>query len=368
LEATDTGNSFGYMLMKTGIGTLGLSFSPTMGPRSGVSCAIPNNMLGLQWANKGVGLGLLFGTNVSGFNYNDPLTALTNPDKSSTDRMFIGLQGGASLNVGMPLDLGLNLNLCSQNDESTDMSNTVANQKAAYDKTSASEVGVNIVARAEASDMLWVAGGTLAIGGREVTHQVDNNNNGVFTNPGDTNTLNKYSDNLFEAGVLAGKIIKATDSLKITLSTGLGIRFTGDEMTSTEDLVANTKTYGPFPGVNSYINGGIPVNIAVEGKLNDTWRILAGISTMALDLNNTNQKNRALITDQNPATSSYYTTGGINLNPGLNYDLGLTGVIGDLQIDFHVNPNVLIFGPNLLTGNTPYNMFAFQMAVAYSWK
>ena len=89
---------------------------------------------------------------------------------------------------------------------------------------------------------------------------------------------------------------------------------------------------------------------------------------MALSLRSQGDKARVLNTDKDPASSNYYTTGWLNLDPNINYNIGVTGVIGDLQIDFNMNPYILIFGPNFITGNTAYDQLAMQVAVAYSWK
>ncbi len=357
LEADDGGNAFGYMLLKSDFGTLGLSLSPSLGTVSGVSCTLPGNMLGLQWANGGIGAGLLLGLSNSGFEYADPTNIGGTPDKRARSRMLIGLQGGITLDVGMPLDLGLNVTIANQADEDTNMDAAIAGQKDSIAKTNANELGFTLLARTELSGLLVVVGGTYAMGNREVVSQIDNvGNNGTFMDAGDTNTLNKYTDSLIEAGALVGKIIKATETLKVTIATGLGFRMDGSQLTITENKVASTKTYGPM-NVNSYVNAGVPLNVAVEGKLNETWRILGGIESMVITIASSGNKERLLNTDEKTETKDYYTSGSLSLDPGFSYDLGVSGTIGDLQLDLHLDPAILIYGPEFISGNNGNNSF-----------
>ncbi|HPN65313.1 MAG TPA: hypothetical protein PK247_08910, partial [Candidatus Goldiibacteriota bacterium] len=109
----------------------------------------------------------------------------------------------------------------------------------------------------------------------------------------------------------------------------------------------------------------IPLNFAVEGKLNETWTVNSGVSAEIATARASSVK--FLEAADSKSVTEYSTDGYFDIDPNVGYAIGVTGKIGDLQLDLNVNPNFLITGPNFISGVTGMNLNT-DIAVVYSWK
>lgn len=115
----------------------------------------------------------------------------------------------------------------------------------------------------------------------------------------------------------------------------------------------------------SEVDVTVPLNVAAEGKLNDTWSINAGVSSVILNSNNDTMKYNTDNDAYDPQPR--FTQGWLGVNPSLDYAIGVTGKIGDLTLDLYMNPMILMNGPYLISGQPTGNL-DMNFAVGYNWK
>jgi hypothetical protein len=128
--------------------------------------------------------------------------------------------------------------------------------------------------------------------------------------------------------------------------------------------ITSTTTYqtGDF---NTQIDLDIPLNVAIEGKLNDTWSINAGVNATLVETDLDGIKNNPVNTADSP-TDRYNQTW-LDINPYLDYAIGVTGKIGDLTIDLNIDPNIILNGPYLISGESTSSM-VMDLCFKYAWK
>jgi len=381
---------FAYTSLKTGIGTIlisaSLATSPVTDPqdlRTLASVVLPANQLVLGWASGNLGIGLTIGVEnpaASNYSWNTSNAGYGHaPDSSSEGRLLIGLQGGLTVDIGSSLDLGLGLSMANQGYETKNHFAGAPNNLASDVKFSGGEFDINAAGRTTMSDMLWVLGIQVALGSTEYGNQVSLANDGNFSTAGDTDTKDDWSSTDIMVGLLTGKTIKATESLKVIVASGLGLHMNGTAQIKHVDnnnSANNTYTTADINILNTISNTdiSIPLWVVAEGKLNETWKINAGVETnpLSLQLAGTNTK-----ADNHDKTSgkSTYSAGTFTIASALLYALGVTGKIGDLQLDLAINPAILLSGPYLISGRavtnpTPEygNNLAGQIALLYAWK
>jgi hypothetical protein len=186
-------------------------------------------------------------------------------------------------------------------------------------------------------------------------------NAGVKLTDGTSTVSNVYA----QVNALIGKDIKATDSLTVKIASGASFYMDQSPKTVTKNnMPAGTTAYDV--GTKwSELQVNIPLNVAVEGKLNDTWGVNAGVSATLVTLRGRNTKNNAVAATED--WKDYFSQGWVSLNPALSYQIGVTGKIGDLTLDCWINPAILLNGPNFISGVNSGNLNT-GVALGYNWK
>lgn len=360
------GDPVGVIALKTDMGVIGVSVSPIQSFNLGGIDPIwaIDNMLGLQYVmgldGMTLGLGINYGVDSDSWENKEITTNAQNPDKTSDFEQVLGLKVGAALKGDLGLDVGLSINLLNEYEVQTDFDNASEAQEW-KDIEDNSLININLAARmALGKDMKAVVSADFTTGQEKYTYVSDTDNNGTNENDYD----NIYTNSAIAVSALVGKDIKASETLKIKLAAGLGMNTSSNTLYKVVDRVADTTTY---PTNTSYgeVSYNVPFNVAVEGKLNDTWSVNAGVGTALVYGYNYGNK------DKTDATSDKYEDyevgGSIGVNPDLDFAIGLTGKIGDLTLDLHLNPYILIAGPYFITGTNSGNLNA-SIALSYNWK
>jgi len=107
------------------------------------------------------------------------------------------------------------------------------------------------------------------------------------------------------------------------------------------DSDADRSTYGYF---------SIPLNVAMQVKLNETWALNAGASADIVAFNNYAEKYNMAETGPEKIVDIYESSE-FYLEPGMEYSLGFTGKIGDLTLDTYLNTDILTDGPYFISGS-----------------
>jgi opacity protein-like surface antigen len=368
IEVNSSGLAFGYMAFDIGSGILGITVNPNPDYLSLASANVtkPDNVLGAIY-----GLDLGGGTNLGlGINFgwdsdtrlatDDETTPSFGDDDIKNSEMLIGILAGATMDLtSLMLDLGLNVRIAMDSDVYIDKDNADQSVTEDHDTDDGMGLGIGVAARAVIDSWLVALGVQYDSANSKNTDKNDSDNDGTW----DSDMEYEWTDSGMAVALQAGHILKASESLKITIATALNFTSSKTTMSKTVNNITSTTTYGPTD-VYSNSNISIPVWIAVEGTLNKTWQIFGGAGYTVLNLaSQTYEYNE----DTSAETLTKYTDqSDLNVEPSLSYALGVRGVIGDLTIDFMLDPSVLILGPYLLTGNgTASGNMAAQIALNY---
>jgi len=357
------GGVYALVALNTDIGTIAVSASPDPSiSLSGIGVTTPSNVLGLSWATKGdmkIGASLLYGLNSQGWENKEPVTNAQNPDKTSSYNQYIGLKGGIGMKNG--LDLALGLALANNGSFSKDLDNvTKANE--GETEVSNMKFGVDASGRLDLGNGLRTVASAEFVMGSEVTKSwTDPGNDGTK----DTNSVVTETNSRYGVSALIGKDIKANESLTVKIASGVSFDGTIDSVTLTENKVANTKAYTPNV-INSDVDVSIPFNVAIEGKLNETWGINFGTSMTILSTNMGAEKSKTDVTSN--SYKDRETDGSLSIDPGINFAIGTTGKIGDLTLDLYLNSDILANGPYFISGLTTGPVINYGVAICYNWK
>lgn len=371
---------FGLVSLSTEYGQIGLSISPA--PYSSLWAVNPiigydpithdpitldpimldpimlDNVVGIQYGNKisgmPVGVSLLYGNNRS----DDQIVSVGNNnwwewDVTSSFVQYLSLRGGINIS-SMDLSLGAAFVNSSSEYDSWDDSDTWArweqydDSKLKADAALRMDLGDNFTGYAA---LAWTTG-----------------TENYRYKSGDFLGVEDYLDEIYNSKLsfeaLVGKDIKAGESLIIRIATGVtadGDTSAKERHTDYRDPTENDVGY--FSQYNESVFE-IPLNVAVEGKLNDTWSFNTGVHAVLLSLRG---KKDATNTDQylekiRESEKWNYA----EVQPSLDYEIGLTGVIGDLKLDMFLNPGIFITGPYFL-GGTGAGTLNAGIAFSYLW-
>ncbi len=366
IEDLGGGDFLGLVSLKTDMGTFAVSASHTEYIYlDGIDPDYPSMVLGLAWAgdmNFGkLGVAVLYGVNsLYDENKNPALYASNSSDKYSKFYQYLGLKGTVGLTG---LDLALNFGTINSGDatKNKNASGTIVGDSS----TSYGNMRIGADARlALTKDLLVSAGLGFKNGGVNNITKTDANNDGDFTDAGDTNSVFTNSNNALDFSALIGKTIKATDTLSVLLSAGLLGNVTASDDKVTENKNTGVKTYETTTWNEFYCY--VPVNIAIKGKLNETWTFSAGASFYAINFNNYVTKYSENPNTQKPSYKDNNIHTDINISPYLGYSIGLTGKIGDFRIDMYIDPEILMAGPNFISNYS--DDLNNSIALVYEWK
>jgi hypothetical protein len=338
------GGLYGLTVLKTDLGTFGLNVNS-------------GNTVALGWATA------LEGMNVAAMvNY-----AVTNHGVEDVDESVmggvndfvsevgqtIGLTLGAALQGDMPLELSLNFAIggYENNYKNLDTDKSVIST----DKNNQSNIDLGVAGRMGLGDgLLAVLDVNFGMNNTSTLNKVDATNV-------ETSVVSEYSE--LDVNALIGKEIKASESMTIKMATGVKVGTESDSITTTK--VTGFDTTYALTDAAFDLELSIPLNFAVSAKLNETWSINSGVIADIVVANS--QDNGFLDDNESKTVTSATKTGNFNMIRNFDYAIGVTGKIGDLQLEINLDPMILVDGPYFLTGDNT-NDLSLDLAIVYNWK
>jgi hypothetical protein len=375
------GNSWGILGFKTDLGVVGLSASPA--PMAAlnlteISVTTPSNVLGLLYANKlgsiPVGATILYGTNRTNNKFVDVSSNTGDPDNTDTASQYLGVKAGAGLDIGAGLDVSAGLTLVNNISNAEDYApgSTIW----LYDETrDDSKFLIDVAGRLSLGKGLSAVLQVALLNGSEV---LKFKNNGM--GPGSDFKLT-YSNSKLGLSLMLGQTIQAGNTLVIKIASGCSLAGNASAKMLYEDNFITGMKFVRSGATFSDTTFTIPLNVAVEGKLNETWSINAGAGTVIFrTYGNTDTINGAppqgvpIPPPYGPltgaATEKWITVQSdstLDVGSAISYGLGVTGRIGDLKLDLYLNPIILLTGPNFISGASSGNL-ANGVALTFDWK
>jgi len=366
-----TPEATGLVILGAGPGILAIGVGPrafggidllNVGVSNATNWDIPNSTVNLGYALdlKGAKVGLSVGYGVN--NEWDKATwvgdaEITDPTETIYNNSALKVILGAALDVGMPLDVALSLSMNSAIDETKDYNDAKKLIEESGDKIGDMDIALN--AKTTVSEMILALNVTLNTLSYQGFDWVDAAGDGTA----DTNDIETYSDSSLAVSLLAGKVIKATDNLTVTLSSGVQLATAGAYTDIVEETVAKTKTLNNNTDVSSGMNIDIPFNLAVNvnlGKLltisNDSLSGSIGISKKVIVVHNYNTKVENLPTDE---TIDHLTEhSDVSNNNPVTGSVGIGWKLGDLKVNVSGGADFDVPGMPIVAG----------AAFTYDWK
>jgi hypothetical protein len=269
---------------------------------------------------------------------------------------FLKLTLGASLAGDLPINAALSIALpgYSSNPKYYNAAGNLTDDD--FKKLSGLELGVNV--GTTLSDIMIELGVTLKSLKSEAQNWLDAGGDGTA----DTNEYYTSEDSQTNIDILVGKKIKANETLTVLIGSGLNISLFGDTKATLEDKVAGTKEYSA--GRDSGMEIVLPLQVAVQCKLNETWSWSAGVNKDIFSMISANNKDvdttdGSTVTDESDASS-------MAIDDYLIGSICLTGQFGDLKVQWLFNYNLLLAGPYFISGQN--NSWAYNFALVYDWK
>jgi hypothetical protein len=357
--------TWAYTYLGTSLGTIGLAVGPNPGianvnaPATGsTGGANVNNITGLFYATDmggmNVGGSLLFGQ--YGTDTTNKLVAsVTNKNDAANGQGTFKLELGASLKASMPIDVALSFAMptYANSTKTYNAADNLTNNNS--ESMNAMEIGLN--AGTKMGNWIFDLGLKYASASDEVKTWTSPLGLGVVT----VNTDNKATDMEFIAQFLAGYKLHATKTLALTFGTGLLFNTDSDPVITNNNVLTAVKTYGT--GANSDGVLVLPLYVAIEGKLNDTWSFNAGINKAILRYAATNTKTVSATDGKTKTNES--NTSALRTDNTVAAAMGVTATIGDLKVQWMINPLMLLAGPNFISGAN--NNLAGNVALVYGW-
>lgn len=360
---------WGYTFLGTSLGTIGLSVGPSIG--FPVSANVPSSNWDLPYSTTGIhyatamggmdlGASLLFGSSGSGTT-NKLVATIADKDTDYIGYSITTLNLGASLKVGLPIDLAIKIALpgYSNTDKNYNTSGNLTNDN--LETLGGLELGLN--AGTTMGAWIFDLGLTIANVTNEEKVWTDAAGDGTV----DSNMFYTATDGTFEADLIVGYKLEATKTMAFIFGTGLNISTDAAEKDVTENKLTGVKTYSTNANTDVYLY--VPLNIAVNCKLNDTFTFMAGMVSDLVSVSMTNNKT-VLATDGKTVTaeSNYSST---SVGGGMYGTLGVAGQFGDLKVELNINPMLLLNGPEFISGSGAYGdndtPLASSVALSYKW-
>lgn len=363
-EYDDNPDYWGYTFIGTNVGTLGVVISPSMGIKGDTpsvpasTVAVPGNSTGLIYATNlgamNVGASLMFGNSGTGTLYKMVAT-VSDKDEVTNGYSSTTIMLGASLKVGLPLDLALSVVLPGYRDSDKLYNTTNGLTDDDYETLGGMEIGVN--AGTKMGNWMFDIGLTLSNVTNERQDWQDADANGVPN----INTVYTSTDGGLFVDMLAGYNFAATKTLSFIIASGLNIETYAAEKDKTNDKLAGTTTYST--NANSGMTLNLPLYVAVNCKLNDTWSLMGGINKIVLAY--TGQNNKTVSGTDGTTVSAESNTSTLNMDNGVVTSIGVTANIGDLKVQWMLDPMLLLDGPEFISGNG--TSVATNIALVYNW-
>jgi hypothetical protein len=316
-----------------------------------------NDIFGLAYStNIGdmpVGAMVKYGTERS--NYESLELTGASPQIESHVNQYLSARIGTSIKSEMPLDLSLGVLFCNNIDTYDYYANpNTWSETQTYDQ---SKLGIDLAAR------LGLGNGFTTFAQLSwLTGKVDFHD----SLPGaDTDTISENSNLSLQA--LIGKDVKLGETLLFKAATGFNVTGDNDPVNYvTHNLMSGKTMYVAFPYNQSSIFT-IPINVALEGKLNDTWSFNTGWNYTLLTLSGSSHGANIANNSLNLKLRQYDATSSQFVDPTINWGIGTTAKIGDLRLDTYINPDILTDGPYFLSHVTIV-LLTGGFSLLYNWK
>jgi hypothetical protein len=344
---------YGLLSLSTDLGQIGFSISPVLEADIwDIDVDTPDNALGIQWAGKladlNVGLSLQYGSEATSYRRMD--LGDGDPDIDDGFSQYVGLRAGTNLGG---IDLGLGISLATYNNVVENWNNASSyDEKEIYDD---STVIVDLAARTKVMGDITAYAMLSWINGVEKYTELEDN---------DSDWTEEYYNTKLGIKIGAGKDIRISESLMLSIA--LGVEADGD-------MDAKYKwwyLYYPLDLEYDYTDAynesrfEIPLNVKVEGKINENWTFTSGVRAVLLSVRGEKEDiNTATYYEKIQRLEQWDYT---EINPLLEYAFGLTGKIGDLRLDMFINPAIFITAPYFIGGAGSGSLNS-GVAFSYNW-
>ncbi len=271
----------------------------------------------------------------------------------------VGINLGLGLLGDIPMDFGLSLSIPLYITNEDTYFNTDGD-KVEFDQAKTAGIEVKLSGKATLGDM------SVGLGAQLYSNRYENiekyyTDAGALTN--DWYRTNTDQEIMVQLGTV--KTIKL-DKTTIFAGTQLEMEFYNRSWANNFDKIAQTKTDSTEYEDGMWVS--VPLIIGAETKINDNWTLRAGAKkpmwsndTYKYTTKNTDGK----ITD---AGDTYSTT---STTPGLNVNFGATFEIAAFSIDFLVNKDLILNGPEFISGMGAYGdnttPWASKIALNFKW-
>ncbi len=356
------GSTFAVGVLKTDLGVFGLSLSPVpYNYLEDIGVGTPNNVVGLQYARKigsmPLGASILYGYDNSWTKNGSVSTNNLFGDVTNDNYQYLALRAGVDLS-GIALSLGVSFANYWDYFEELDFPTGAWNYT---EKNSNSKMLIDIAARMGLGNgftgvlaLTWLSG--------SLVYDYDEDIIGPGSKYSET-----YSNNKLGISALLANTIKAGTWLVVRVASG--VKLAGDATARyvyQDHFIDGFTTYSTNPA-HSDLEFTVPLNVAIEGKLDNTWSINGGVRTVLLNIYGNTDKFNAATSGTAEKWTDYESDGSFDIDPGIAYALGLSGRIGDLSLDMWLDPSILIYGPEFISGNNGTNL-NYGVAVRFDWQ
>ena len=270
----------------------------------------------------------------------------------------IGINLGLSLLGDIPMDFGLAvaIPLSIQNE---DTSFDPDGNKTAFTQDKTSGIESRLAAKATMGDLAFGAGVQLIYYNNESVSQVFNTD-GTKSFDG----FDKYSMVWTMAQLGAVKTIKL-DKTTIFAGTQLEMVFKNhNNPDGVDKIITSTPVHTSY---YEYMSFNVPLIIGAETKINDNWTLRAG-AKKAMWNTNTHKSYEKDADGKITSAGDTYTQSDTNI---LNVNFGATLEVAAFSIDFLVNKDLVLNGPEFVSGEGAADNnttdWASQIALTFKW-
>ncbi|MEI7542025.1 MAG: hypothetical protein WCJ94_02090 [bacterium] len=270
----------------------------------------------------------------------------------------IGINLGLNLLGDIPMDFGLSFALpLDINNEDTYFN--PAGDKIEFDQTKNAGIEIKLSSKATLGDMVVGLGVQLHTSTWEEIQK-------TYTDEGalsyDWYDKNSHQEIMFQLGAV--KSIKL-DKTTIFAGTQLEASFWNDSVITAFDKIVQTKTVSTMHDEGTYFN--VPLIIGAETKINENWTLRAGAKKTMW--NNAISKSYAKNADGKITYADDTYTDSYTNNLSVNF--GATFEVAAFSIDFLVNKDLILNGPEFISGRGAYGddttPWASKIALNFKW-
>lgn len=310
---------------------------------------------GLDLGGTTLGINLFYGSDSTDDETKDIAGAAAKGSTGAGDD-YLKIVLGASLNVGMPMDVALSLAMPGYS--SNPKTYNAAQKLTSKSFEDLSAMNLDLAARTKMDTWLFDLDIAYVSEDADSLEWLDP----LATGNPTTNTEWTSTANTVDISLLSGNKMKATDTIGMTLGGGLQFATTDSSKDIQDNKITGVKTYGI--NANSGLNIYLPVYFTADCKVNETWNFTAGVSKDLLSMINTTVETVNPADGKTVANKADDTT--FTLDSPLFAGMCLKGQFGDIQLQWLLSATLLRAGPYFISGAA--NNLGSQIALVYNWK